>query len=303
MGSMRKGRPGGAALPRTRRVRGRREALHFYKVSGAGNHFVLLDVRKEEPAMRRPPLVRALCVKAHSVGADGVLFVEGSRDADFNLSYYNSDGGEAALCGNGARCAAVYAFEKGIAGCCMSVGTRCGTIRARIKEGVVELELEEARNLKQNVAVLTDNGRILGSFVETGVPHFVTIVADVNGVNVEVLGRQIRHHRLFQPEGVNVNFVQLLADGSASIRTYERGVEAETLACGTGAAAAAVYLVANRLVRAPVRLSTRGGDVLLVEFGNPSNPLQQLTLVGPARVVYEGDVAYALLRQVLRRRG
>jgi diaminopimelate epimerase len=280
----------------------RGRSIHFYKVSGAGNHFVLLDVRraaaKAGRGLARGRLVRALCEHGHSVGADGVLFIERSSSADFRLVYYNSDGREAALCGNGTRCAAQYAFQQKVAPARMRIETGSGTVGAAVGRSGVELEMREPRDFRSGVAVRTSSGTVEGDFVNTGVPHFVTRVKDWRRLDVNELGRELRMHKAFGRQGANVNFVRVLRGGLVEIRTYERGVEAETLACGTGAVAAAVCLAKRRLVKPPVCIKTRGGDTLRVTFADTSNPLSMPSLHGPAQVVYEGDIAPRVLRAV-----
>ncbi len=279
--------------------------IHFYKVSGAGNHFVLLDERARRgemaPGLSRESFVRALCAHGHSVGADGVLFIGKSSRADFGLAYHNLDGREAALCGNGTRCAALFAFEHGIAPARMKIEAGSGIVGASVGKSGVELEMGAPRDFRPNVNVRTAAGTVRGDFVNTGVPHFVTLRRDWRRLDVAALGSEIRRHSAFGRNGTNVNFVRILPGGSVEIRTYERGVEAETLACGTGAVAAAVCLAGRGLVRPPVRLLTRGGDVLRVRFQDPSNPLTIPFLHGPAQVVYEGDIEIGALRAVAKR--
>ena len=266
---------------------------------------MLLDVtgRTGESAsvLATGPLVRALCARRHSVGADGVLFVQKSATADFRLVYYNSDGREAALCGNGTRCAAQYAFEHGIAPACMSIQSGAGLVGATVAKSGVELTMGRPRGFRPDVTVRTASGLVKGDFVNTGVPHFVTAPANWRRLDVNGLGREVRRHRVFGRSGANVNFVRVLPGGSVQIRTFERGVEAETLACGTGAVAAAVCLAKRGLVKSPVLLSTRGGDTLRVRFEDPSNPLSMPLLHGPAEVVYEGDIGWSTLRAVTRK--
>ncbi len=281
----------------------REQSIHFYKVSGAGNHFVLLDVRHAGRSgvalgLTRGAMVRALCAEGHSVGADGVLFVETSRSADFRLAYFNSDGREAALCGNGTRCAALYAFEHGIVPAQMRIEVGSGTIGATVGRSGVELALGEPRGFRADVAVRTASGVVKGDFVNTGVPHFVTMDRDWRRLDVEALGLEIRRHPVFGRRGVNVNFVRVVSARTVDIRTYERGVEGETLACGTGAVAAAVCLAMKGFVRPPVMLRTRGGDTLRVRFKEPSKPWSPAMLHGPAQVVYEGDIELSALRAV-----
>ena len=275
--------------------------IHFYKVSGAGNHFVLLDLRNDRLPMRRRDLAKALCMQGHSIGADGVLFLEKSSTADFRLLYYNADGGEAPMCGNGARCAAAYAFEKGIVGTNMIFETPCALIEANATRGSVELNMGSPRDFREKVVIRTSTGKVEGSLVNTGVPHFVTVVREVRKLPVETLGRELRFHRRFRPGGVNVDFVQINRDRSLIVRTYERGVEAETLACGTGAVAAAVCLGVKGLVRPPVRIQTRGGDTLIVKYVDESNPLSSQLLKGSAQVIFEGRVRVSVLRGIRER--
>jgi len=274
--------------------------VHFWKVSGAGNNFVLLDERNDSIPMPRGAVARAFCVQGHSVGADGVLFIDTSARADFKLTYYNSDGGEAAMCGNGARCAVAYAFQKGIARASMTMETAWGIIQAKAKKAGVELNMGSARDFRQGVVVSTRAGRIEGCDVNTGVPHFVIAVRNLHTLEVNSLGREIRFNRIFRPEGVNVDFVKKSPDGLLSMRTYERGVEAETLACGTGAVAAAICFGTKRGVIIPIRVLTWGGETLQVRFLSRSNPLSPALLEGSAQVVYEGDILLSLLRSLAR---
>jgi diaminopimelate epimerase len=281
------------------------DVIHFYKLSGAGNHFVLLDVRDGYPRMRRGTLVRTLCMNAFSIGADGVLFVEQSSDAHFRVLYYNADGFEASMCGNGIRCAARFAHQNRIAPASMRIETACGIVRAHVKSRSVEVGMGRPTGLKRDVSVSTTFGSMSGDVVNTGVPHFVTRVTafEWRGLDVETLGRAIRRHRTFRPDGVNVDFVRVCSEGPVQLRTYERGVEAETLACGTGAVAAAFCLAERGLVKSPVRLLTRGGDVLTARLHGSATALSNIWLVGPAQVVYEGHVRLSVLKEISKRSG
>lgn len=270
-------------------------------MSGAGNHFVLLDVRKKRPRFKPSLLVRALCAHGHSVGADGALFVGKSSVADFRLVYYNSDGNEAAMCGNGARCAARYAFDTKLAGATMLIEAGSGLVRARVDGDSVELDMGRPRDLRIDLVLKTSTGTLKGDFVDTGVPHFVIVPRSWEKLDVQRLGREVRFHRAFHPEGTNVNFVRTLSRSSVRVRTYERGVEAETLACGTGAVAVAVCLTARNLLRPPVKVHTAGGEVLEVRFDRTCIPLRKAILRGPAEVVYEGDISVKYLRGLMQK--
>ncbi len=277
------------------------ETVHFYKVSGAGNHFVLLDVRNGLPPMGAAPLVRAFCMKAFSVGADGVIFLDESAVADFRVTYYNADGRQASMCGNALRCTARFARQELRGGTRVLIETACGVREARVKRDSVEVEMGRPRGLRRNFRVSLPRRAIVGDVVDTGVPHFVTRVRSWKSLDVESVGRQIRSHSAFRPDGINVDFVVREAHDSFLIRTYERGVEAETLACGTGAVAAAVCLAARGLAEPPVKLRTRGGDSLTVRFEDRANPLSHMRLEGPAQVIYEGKIALSTLRGISRR--
>jgi len=275
-----------------------KDVVHFYKVSGAGNDFVLIDAGESRLQMPKSRLVKALCARGHSIGADGVLFIEKSLKADFRLLYYNADGGAASMCGNGARCAAVFASRKGIAKARMTMETSDGIVEAKVSQRGAELKLGAPRCFREKMSLRTSTGTVEGCSVNTGVPHFVIVVKDVEAVPVESLGRALRFHRAFTPEGTNVNFVSINSSGEIAVRTYERGVEGETLACGTGVVATAICLAVKKLAESPVRIRTAGGDSLFVRFSERGNPLSAPILRGPASVVYEGFIPVSVLRKM-----
>lgn len=258
----------------------------FAKLAGSGNDFILVDNmggRVDVEAFRgRIPKV---CARARSVGADGIIFLEPSSLAHFRWRFFNSDGSEAEMCGNGGRCAARFAFEKGIAPREMIFETMAGVIKARVLEGgQVKVQLTTPRGWRWRERLSLDHGVIEYSFVNTGVPHVVVMVEDLGDVDVEDLGRKVRFHPYFSPAGTNVNFVQVLDEGRLALRTYERGVEAETLACGTGATAAAlVYLGDGE--EGKVEVLTRGGETLVVEKVG-----EEVFLQGGTRWIYDGHL-------------
>ncbi|WP_456434174.1 diaminopimelate epimerase [Thermosulfuriphilus sp.] len=267
--------------------------LRFAKLSGSGNDFILivnLDGRIHPQAAQE--LARSLCRRGFSVGADGLILIEAARspEAHFSWRFLNADGSEAEMCGNGGRCAARFAYISGIAPATMVFETGAGLVRAEVSGAWVKLEMPRPQGLILDEALSLEDGKRLSlSFINTGVPHVVIEVVNIDQVPVEEIGRQIRFHSRFAPAGTNVNFVardkkQLL------IRTYERGVEAETLACGTGACAAALVFAAKGALASPVEVVTRGGERLKVHFSLDAHGPKEVFLEGIARFIYQGEL-------------
>jgi len=273
--------------------------IPFTKMSGTGNDFIIIDNRC--PLLNGIDLAtftRAVCRRKFSVGADGLILIEESAAADFGWQFFNGDGSVAEMCGNGARCAARFAYEKKIAPAAMRFATMAGIIEAVVNaENPVSVKIRltapEDIVLNRQLAV-GGRMRTLHS-INTGVPHVVLLVDDVQAVPVIDWGRPIRYHELFRPAGTNVNFVQKLPDNGLHVRTYERGVENETMACGTGAVAAAIVASLLGEVQPPVQVTTSGGEQLIVYFTLPDNEggavdgaQSAVYLEGPANLVYEG---------------
>lgn len=266
--------------------------LPFVKMSGTGNDFILIDHRK--PLLSRevmPEFVRLVCRRRFSVGADGMIFIEESDQADFKWLFFNGDGSQAEMCGNGARCAARFAYMYGIAPAHMYFETVAGIIEAKVADTEVSLLMTAPKNFRMNRKLdLQGQSTILHS-VDTGVPHAVLFVEDYEGFDICGTGRIIRFHKDFMPAGTNVNFVQPLPDGSLKVRTYERGVEEETMACGTGAVAAALIAAVLGMAASPVAITTSGGDRLTILFDLHDGPAaENVFLKGPAHVVYTGEL-------------
>jgi diaminopimelate epimerase len=265
--------------------------LRFTKMNGAGNDFVLIDNRSGALKLSQGQIA-FLCDRHRGVGADGVLLAEpADGTGDFRMRYYNSDGGEAEMCGNGARCFA--RFLDRIAGPLshISFETRAGIIRAEIEGELVKLGMSRPHGLVLDSSLEVDGVKLLTHFVNTGVPHVVTFVDDIESAPVHTWGAEIRFHAAFRPSGTNANFVQELEPGRLAVRTYERGVEAETLACGTGVTAAGLIYAALSNAPSPVRLRVRGGDWLEVGFRVNSREFEDVTLKGPADFTFEGSIA------------
>jgi diaminopimelate epimerase len=262
--------------------------LTFTKMSGAGNDFIVADNRDGHFPTQKDALAR-LCDRHFGVGADGILLVEPSKTADFFMRYYNADGGEAEMCGNGARCIARFAHKIGAAPAKMTFETRAGLIRAEIGSGdLVRLSMTDPKNLALGRKIRLREGEFDVHNVNTGVPHAVIFVEKMEETDVQNLGAQIRFHADYKPAGTNANFVQVLGPDSIRVRTYERGVEAETLACGTGVVAAAIIAHLAQKTAVPMSVRVQSGRVLEVNFAERNGEIRDVTLAGPAEFVFEG---------------
>jgi diaminopimelate epimerase len=266
--------------------------IPFWKMSGSGNDFIVMDHRKPLiPAACLSAFVVAVCRRGLSVGADGVILIESSSSADYAWRFFNADGGEASMCGNGSRCVARFAHLQGIAPAQHRFETRVGTVSAQVLAGGrVRVRLPDPSDLRMNVAVEISGKSYEGHFINTGVPHFVYLVDDVDAVEVVGLGQATRHHPHFAPQGTNANFVQVLDARTLKIRTYERGVEDETLACGTGSIAAAILGAMLGKVTPPVQIQTRSGILLGVDFVRTGGAVTDIFLEGDARIIYKGEM-------------
>jgi len=267
------------------------KAIPFFKMSGSGNDFIIIDNRTPlVPEDQLPQLIEGACRRKLSVGADGLILIEPSSSVDFKWRFFNADGSVAEMCGNGARCAARFATLHGIAGRQMAFQTLAGIIEADVGEHTVKIRMTDPVDLKTGFDLDLDGKRVRVGSVNTGVPHVVMTVADIEAVDVVVTGRRIRYHRDFVPAGTNANFVAVEGGGRISIRTYERGVEDETLACGTGNVAAALILAHDRGLASPVTLTTRSGGLLTIHFNRQGDRFQDVFLEGDARVIYSGEL-------------
>ena len=265
--------------------------IPFMKMSGSGNDFILIDHR--EPLLKEDRLkdfIRKVCRRRISVGADGLILIERSQKADFKWRFYNSDGSEAEMCGNGGRCAARFAYLKGIAGPSLKFETLAGILSAQVDGKKVKLEMTKPFGLKLDETIFVDGEKQTFSSINTGVPHAVLFVEDLKGLDIVPVGRAIRFHSNFAPSGTNVNFILLEKGSQLSIRTYERGVEDETLACGTGAVASALVAAFMGLVKSPVSIKTKGGEVLKVYFEIQAREVKRVFFEGDVHIVYEAEM-------------
>jgi diaminopimelate epimerase len=267
------------------------KTIPFLKMSGSGNDFIIIDNREAVvPEAQLMRLVVGACRRKMSVGADGMIFIESSANLDFKWRFFNADGSLPDMCGNGARCAARFAFIHGIADRQMAFETLAGTIEATVGDDTVKIRMTEPRDLKTGTILELEGTPTAVGSINTGVPHVVMVVDDIEAVAVVKTGRLIRYHPKFAPDGTNANFVAVDSNGTILIRTYERGVEDETLACGTGNVAAALILAHERGLSSPVMLTTRSGGKLTVHFDAQAGRFQDVFLEGDARVIYRGDL-------------
>ncbi len=262
----------------------------FYKMSGSGNDFVMIDNRDSRLDIEPAVLAQRICRRGMSVGADGVILVEPSSRADFRMRIFNADGSEAEMCGNGGRCVARFAEILGIAGTRMAFETLAGIIRAEVDGTRVKLQISQPHTLQLRQSVEVDGVVHQVHSINTGVPHGVIFCSDLEQVAVQALGRRIRFHPAFQPAGTNVDFAAVIDSQTLAIRTYERGVEGETLACGTGAVAAALVAAALGLVRSPVQVRVRSGETLTVYFGGGGPEFHDVFFEGDVRLIYQGEL-------------
>jgi len=266
--------------------------LHFTKMNGAGNDFVMLDNRDLKLALTKEQIEK-LCDRHRGIGADGLLCVEPATEGgDFKMRYYNADGGEAEMCGNGARCFGrfVNLLHEGRLSK-IRFETLAGMISAEFEGDQVRINMSAPHSLKLAQDLPVCDQTLTVHSVNTGVPHAVVYVDDLDKVPVREWGAALRYHEAFKPKGTNANFAKVLAPGSIAIRTYERGVEDETLASGTGMVASALIHHELTGANSPVSVLVKGGDTLRVGFTESApHEYTDVTLLGPADVVFTGVV-------------
>lgn len=254
--------------------------LHFYKYQGTGNDFILIDNRKNVFPSNNTALIERLCDRRFGIGADGLMLLEYNEEFDFSMIYFNSDGKESTMCGNGGRCISAFAQKLGIVkdeGKFMAIDGEHSFI---IRNQLVSLKMSDVHTISQQ-----ENDFVLN----TGSPHYVSFRTGINDINIVEEARKIRYNQQYAASGINVNFVEQKSDG-IYMRTYERGVEDETLSCGTGTVAVALS-VANKqgLEKDTLRINTPGG-ILNVSFERKNGTIENIWLTGPAEFVFEGDI-------------
>ncbi|MHB1185828.1 MAG: diaminopimelate epimerase [Desulfobulbia bacterium] len=272
--------------------------IDFTKMSGTGNDFILIDHRT--PFLSReemPGFAKAVCERRVSVGADGLILLENSEAADFRWQFLNADGSWAEMCGNGARCAARFAHTQGIAPARMRFETVAGLIEAEVTGQSVKLKMTAPTNLRLHEKLMVNGEEQVVHSLNTGVPHAVLFMEDIRQAPVMEWGRALRFHEHFQPAGTNVNFVQQQPGNGLIVRTYERGVEGETLACGTGAVSSAIIAGILGQVRTPVTVTTSGGEQLIIHYALAGQEIAEVFLEGPANFIYEGQLHAEAVRR------
>jgi diaminopimelate epimerase len=267
--------------------------IPFMKLSGAGNDFVIINNLSQvvdSTDSEFMNFVTKVCQRRMSVGADGVLLVEPNEDVDFRMRYFNADGGEVETCGNGARCISKFAYLNGIVSKQMRFLTNAGIYEAQIAGDNVKVGMSDPTDIRINVPLRLENGVHDVGFANSGVPHVVFFVDDLETTDVFDLGQQTRYHDDFKPAGTNANFINIHSQELIEIRTYERGVENETLACGTGSIASAIVSASLGKVKSPVSVKTASGVILKIHFDLENDAAKNVYLEGDARVIFAGEL-------------
>ncbi len=255
----------------------------------SGNDFVIVDNRGNK--IKNPTaLAKKICDRKYGIGADGLLLLEKSGLADIKMRIFNADGSEAEMCGNGARCVAFW-LSKNLKPRTQNprIETKVGIIESYINNGDVKIKLTNPRDLKLDIPLQVNKRNIKINFIDTGVPHAVIFVEGLKDIDVDEIGQAIRYHHKFSPRGTNVDFVEVLKDNLIAIRTYERGVEDETLACGTGSVAAALIFALKTRAVSKVQVQTKSNELLRVFFKKLGRSFREVWLEGKVRIVHKGE--------------
>ena len=255
--------------------------IKFTKMVGSGNDFIIITGK---PAGDLPRLAKTLCDRKFGIGADGLLLLNKCKDADLSMRIFNADGSEAQMCGNGARCAVFFSGKPKA-----SLRTAAGIIYTEIYGRQVKIQLTTPKDIKLDIPLIVNGRKLKVNFINTGVPHVVVFVRGIEGIDVKNIGRIIRYHTKFSPAGTNVNFVEEKGKNLIQIRTYERGVEDETLACGTGSTAAALIFALKKNLDDLIKVKTQSREILKVYFQKENNKFKKVWLEGSAKIVYKGE--------------
>lgn len=265
------------------------KTISFVKYAAAGNDFIVTDNRGGF-VKNGASAAKKLCDRKFGVGADGLLLLESSRKADVRMRIFNPDGSQADMCGNGVRCLAHFAVDLGAAESRLLIETGAGLIHADVRGMTVKAKLTEPKDLRADVDVRINGKTERVQFINTGVPHAVIVEPALEKADVSGRGRAVRYHQAFAPYGTNVNFVRVGLK-QIEVRTYERGVEGETLACGTGSTASALVAARMKGLRSPVNVKTTGGEMLKVYFRRNGENFEEVYLEGPVKKIFEGSVS------------
>lgn len=263
--------------------------IEFYKMSGSGNDFIIIDnLDLSLDVGDLAEFARKVCRRKISVGADGLVVIEPSKIADFKWRFFNSDGSLAEMCGNAARCVARFAHMKGIAGANVFWETIAGMIEAEVNGDTVKAKLTDPSPIETEIEIEADGQKFILDSINTGVPHAVLFTDNIEHYDVFNNGRKIRYHEYFAPRGTNADFVCVTNRQKIRVRTYERGVEDETLACGTGIVAATLAAAQRNLVESPVEVLVQSGEMLRIYFENQNGLWREVYLEGKVKIVYQG---------------
>lgn len=267
--------------------------IPFWKMHGAGNDFILVDDRENTFPVQNHDFIKSIATPKYGIGSDGIILIQPSDTADFRMRFYNPDGNEVEMCGNGARFVSRLAHELGVAPESMRFDTVAGVIKAEVlDETTVRLTMTEPEDLQLNAELPLQNQTLPYHFVNSGVPHVVIEMDDLDNVDIQSLGAAVRYADTFQPDGTNVNFIEITGPDSLKVRTYERGVEGETLACGTGMVACGLIAGSLGKVSTPVKITCASGDVLEVNYRPTDEDMEDVTLTGPAVHVFQGTIPF-----------
>lgn len=280
--------------------------IEFIKIEGAGNDFILIDNRETKYSFSLPTLARVLCHRHFGIGSDGLIVLESSKVADIKMCFLNPDGSEGAMCGNGGRCVAEYTIlnQKKSR---VSIEALDYVYNAEIVDGNIKLQMKNPSELKFDLKYSFQNEVILGDFINTGSEHLVVYAENLPAslcnrleeIDIKTIGRFLRYHEYFHPRGTNVNFIEKVGECEIKIRTYERGVEDETLACGTGSVGSAIMVALKYSWKPPIKVQTRSGSILSINFQLDGKNISDVSITGPAKITFTGRVKYSLIKNVI----
>ena len=263
--------------------------IEFTKMVASGNDFVVIGSAFSSQLSVLRSLAKKLCDRKYGIGADGLLVLEKSRIADIKMRIFNADGSEAEMCGNGARCVALYWSSVKRHTSHVKIETRSGVIESQINADNVKIKLTGPKNIKLDIPIKVNKRNLKVNLIDTGVPHAIIFVEGIDEIHVVEIGNKVRNHKEFYPRGTNADFVEAISKDTIAIRTYERGVEDETLACGTGSVAAALIFALKTKQNNIVRVLTKSGEILKVYFDKDNNKFTNVWLEGSAKMVYRGE--------------
>ncbi|MFN4226828.1 MAG: diaminopimelate epimerase [Candidatus Ratteibacteria bacterium] len=259
--------------------------MEFFKIVGSGNDFVVIDNRNNSIKNRKLLAIK-LCDRKFGIGADGLLLLEDSKKGDFKMRIFNPDGSEAEMCGNGLRCILRFIHEKSISKKKnLNIETKAGILEGIIKGKIIKVRMKIINSPKLDIEIPIENFKIIGNFVNTGVPHTVIFVDNVEKINLEEIGPKIRFNKVFGKSGTNVDWVEIVKRGVIKIRTYERGVEGETLSCGTGACASAIITSIKEKFESPISVITKSKEILKIYF---DKNFEKVYLEGKTLLTFKG---------------